>query len=189
MLDIESAPDKPLARDAALESIKGLSRGFQGRPLALTDSVATNILSEVRNGSFLTVACAKAGVAAETVYEWLRRGVADKQAGLDTIFGRFTDAHTRAQAEHETSLVATLSKGGEGKYPDWRAQAFVLERRHKERWSLPKEQANQGLTLQLSNEALAALVDALRVGAATNVTPQSIQEDTPQQVVVTKENV
>ena len=184
-LDIESAPDKPLTRNVALASIKGLSRGFQGRPIELTDEVAAEIVRNVAAGSFLTIAAGRAGVNSDTVQQWLRRAKADELAGLDTLFVRFGVAISRAQAEAEAEAVAVLQRGGDGKYKDWRAQGWWLERRHKERWSLPKEQANQGLTLQLSNEALAALVDALRVGAARTIE----LEEQPQPVVVTKENV
>jgi len=168
---IEAAPDKPLPRDVALASIKGISRGSLGRKHTLTDEVAIEILQRVSEGSFLTTAAGCANVDPQTVHEWLRRGLADTQAGLDSIFGRFAEGFAQAQHSAEQSAVAALQRGGDGKFKDWRAQAWWLERRHKERWSLPKEQGIQGITLQLSNEQLAALSDALRVGAALDVTP------------------
>jgi hypothetical protein len=160
-----------------------------GRPTKLTSEVQAKIVQAVKNGSFFEPAAIAAGVSKEAMREWVIRGQSDLQLGRNTVYRQFITVLAQAQADNETRLAGILSKGGEGKFPDWRAQAFVLERRHKERWSLPKEQQSQGITLQLSNEQIASLVDALRIGAATNVTPQSIQEDTPQQVVVTKENV
>jgi len=161
---IEAAVDKPLPRHVAEELAREPGKPT-GRPLDLTDETAEEILNSIAQGSFLTVAAAKAGVATDTVYAWLRRGAGDKKAGLDTIFVRFIDAISRAQHAAEASAVAALQRGGDGKYKDWRAQAWWLERRHKDRWSLPKEQANQGLTLQLSNEQLAALGQALQIAA------------------------
>jgi hypothetical protein len=171
MLDLESAPDKPLLREAAYELARR-SDGHTGRPRDLTDELGQQIVSSIASGSFMTVAAARVSVSAETVYGWLRRGQGDQAAGLDTVFGRFEQAISRAQAEAEAEAVAVLQRGGDGKYKDWRAPAWWLERRHKERWSLPKEQQSQGITLQLSNEQIASLVDALRIGAATNVTPE-----------------
>jgi hypothetical protein len=163
--------------------------GRIGRPTKLTPEVQAKILDAVRNGSFFEPAAIAAGVSKDAIREWVIRGQSDMQLGRNTIFRLFINALAQAQADNETRLAGILSKGGEGKFPDWRAQAFVLERRHKERWSLPKEQASQGLTLQLTNEQLAALSEALRVGAATNVTPSSIEVDTSQPVGVTKANV
>jgi hypothetical protein len=112
---------------------------------------------------------------------------------LDTRFARFASMFARAQHEAEASAVAALQRGGDGKYKDWRAQAWWLERRHKERWNLPKEGAGITLSLTLSDGQLGALADALRVGSAVDVTPSECaklestdENDTPQDLVVTK---
>jgi hypothetical protein len=155
-------------------------RELPGRPCKLTSELAARIVESIRKGAFLNAAAGSNGVHRLTVRDWIVRGTADAEAGLETDFSVFATAVSRAQSEHEAELAATFTRGGDGKYPDWRAQAFLVERRY-EHWRLPKEQASVGISLTLSNEQVAALVDALRVADATDITPQ--------QVVVTKENV
>ncbi len=143
-------------------------REFPGRPCKLTSELADEIVQAIENGAFLNAAAGRVGVHRDTVRDWIVRGSADAQAGLNTDFSVFAERIARAQAAHEAKLAATFTRGGDGKYPDWRAQAFLAERRY-EHWRLPKEQQNSGLTLQLSNDQLAALADALRVAAAKPV--------------------
>lgn len=161
-LDLESAPDRPLTREA----VRSLVAKSVGRSTELTSEVAETILVHVAEGSFLTVAAGAAGVSEHSVYEWLRRGAADASQNLDTLFVRFANAYAQAKQLAEANAVSVLQRGGDGKYKDWRAQAWWLERRHKERWSLPKEGASTGITLALTNEQLGALGEALRVASA-----------------------
>jgi len=165
-LDLDGAPDKPLPRDVARQLV---ARPSAGRPIELTEDIAIAILEKVAEGSFLTVAAGVAGVSEHSVYGWLQRAKADASQGLDTLFVRFANAYAQAKQLAEANAVAALQRGGDGKYKDWRAQAWWLERRHKDRWSLPKEGASNGITLTLSGEALAALSEALRVASATQV--------------------
>lgn len=167
-LDLESAPDKPLPRDVALALAREAKRPT-GRPCELTSELATKILLRVAEGSFLNVAAGAAGVSYEALSEWIERAKGDAANGLDTIFVRFGQAYAQAKQEAEANAVSSLQRGGDGKYKDWRAQAWWLERRHKERWSIPKEAANAGVTLALTDAQLGALGEALRVAAAKPV--------------------
>jgi hypothetical protein len=149
-------------------------QAYIGRPRALTDQVANKICADVAAGAPYNAAAGKAGVTYDTMRDWFRRGSADEMEGLDTRYSRFAHALTRAQDECEARLAQTLAAGGEGKYKDWRAQAFILERhpRYRERWGPPKNEAPQGLTLALSGEQLSMLTEALRIATARDVTPE-----------------
>ena len=143
-----------------------IRRGRNGRPSKLTPEVTEKIARLVSEGSFYEPAAIAAGVAYPSMRQWFLQGQADKAAGLTTRFSKFTDALVHAQAQAETRMVSTLAKGGEGKYPDWRAQAFVLERRYPQRWAPPKAEQSAGITLSLTDAQLAALGEALRVAVA-----------------------
>ena len=167
-LDLAGAPDKPLPREVALQQT---TRGSQGAPSLLTDEVAAKICGAVANGNYFNVAAGAAGIAYETLRSWIRRGNSDEEKGRDTSYVRFMRALAQAQHEHEQRLVATLSAGGAGKFSDWRAQAFVLERRHRDRWGPPQTQA-PAVTIVLSNEQLQALSESMRLVTARDMTPE-----------------
>ncbi len=163
--NLEDAPDKPLPRDVARAMH---AKGISGRPSKFSQEVAESIIESVRKGAFLSAAGGRVGVSLPTVRDWILRGNADYEADLDTDFAKFAQAVHRAQADHEAELAASFTRGGDGKFPDWRAQAFIAERRY-EHWRLPKEQAFQGVTLALSNEQLASLGEALKVASLTPI--------------------
>ncbi len=174
---VESAPDKPTPRDEARQLYKELrSRGETGRPSELTDEVAQKIVQAIAGGSFFAPACVAAGIGANSGWDWIKRGQVDSDAGLSSRYAVFARAIAQAEAQCEANSAAVLARGGDGKFPDWRANAFHLERRFKERWAEPKEQLNQGVTIVITSELAASLADALAVAskthAAIDVTPQ-----------------
>jgi hypothetical protein len=86
------------------------------------------------------------------------------------------DRLKRAEAEAEVSLARMVASTPD----DWRAQAFVLERRYRERWG--KSDAPSVAVQVVVSDALAAqLADAMRVAqvpAAIEVTAtQSTESD------------
>ena len=137
----------------------------------LTPRVHQVVVAAVRRGAYWSVAAGAAGIAQRTIFDWISRGKREEAAGIKSRYTRLLHALARAQDELEAELAAKLSSGGDGKYPDWRAQAFVLERRFKDRWGPPKEERNQGVTLTLTSEQLEALADSMRVAGAKDITP------------------
>ena len=167
VLDERRAP-ADAARKKADQKLYDLPARKLGR---LTPRVHDIVVSAVRKGAYWSVAAGAAGISQATIYAWISRGKLEKAAGSKSRYTRLLDALARAQDELEAELAAKLSSGGDGKYPDWRAQAFVLERRFKDRWGPPKEERNQGVTLTLTSEQLEALADSMRVAGAKDITP------------------
>ena len=134
-----------------------------GRPckLDLDPTIADKIASHVANGSFWEPACKAVGVHPATVSLWLARGQDDLRLGHDTAFSRLHTRLTRAQAEHEAKLASDISNE-----VDWRAKAFVLERRYRDRWGKDKAEVLPVITINVSGEVAGALVEALRVAHA-----------------------
>ena len=91
------------------------------------------ICNAIRAGSFFEVACEYAGVAAQTGYEWIRRGEgrhSTRPYNLD--YAAFASAVRTAEREGEVALAASWRRAGAD---DWRAAAEFLARRFPERWS------------------------------------------------------
>jgi hypothetical protein len=127
-----------------------------GRQPKLTPTVHTAITQAVTVGVPLVEAAVLAGIDKATVLEWMARGEGRHQRPSRPIYADFADAITRARAIDESRRIARLEQAGRGGAmvqektvtfpdgrhvtertytpPDWRADAFVLERRYPERW-------------------------------------------------------
>jgi hypothetical protein len=102
------------------------------RPTKLTPARHEAIVQAVRDGNYFATACAGAGVAEATGYEWLARGEGtDRRRPRDRGFAEFAEAVRRAEAEAETDAVALIRQG----FADNPRLALdYLARRHPDRW-------------------------------------------------------
>lgn len=102
-----------------------------GRPSKLTPEMTKKIVAKMRDGLAGEVAAQAHGVGKSTFWQWLRFG----RRG-DAAYVEFAKAITRARAAGEYKLVQAIVAGAA---EDWRAAAFILERRYPKRWNKPKE--------------------------------------------------
>ena len=93
-----------------------------GRPTKLTPEVQDLIVDGINAGLTLGLTCARAGVARSTFYDWLEKGEAAKSGALM----EFSDTVSRARADSALRLVSQITLQAP---TDWRAAAFLLERR------------------------------------------------------------
>ena len=93
-----------------------------GRPTKLTPEVQDIIVDGINAGLTLGLTCARAGVARSTFYGWLEKGEAAKSGALM----EFSDTVSRARADSALRLVSQITLQAP---TDWRAAAFLLERR------------------------------------------------------------
>jgi class 3 adenylate cyclase len=112
------------------------------RPSKFTSEVRERMLIAIRAGNFVEVAARYAGISASTYYEWCARGERGEPG-----FAEFVEAVDQALAEAEVRLVSRISKAAqEG---DWRAAAWKLPRRFRERWAQVAPQEPKGLLSDL----------------------------------------
>lgn len=106
-----------------------VSRGgvvVTGRPTDCTPEVTAIICRELAEGLSIASACAAAGIDRATYHRWIARG------DEGPPFSDFRDAATRARAAGTRGLELTVRTAADG---DWRAAAWMLERRAPEDWS------------------------------------------------------
>lgn len=103
-----------------------------GRPTKLTPEALDSILNTVAHGSTFHAAAEAAGINRTTLVAWRERGEADLDNHKDTVFARLADGLPRARARGEASLVDTIRAHAT---MDWRAAAWLLERRSPEDWA------------------------------------------------------
>lgn len=127
-----------------------------GRPSKLTEEMIERIRVGMASGAYIETAAAQAGVASETLRDWLRKGAAGKSA----LHRKFSATMEKAEAEAEMRALATVQEFGRGMFVEvvtvttkgtgasavtetkterrpvreWTAAAWYLERRRPARW-------------------------------------------------------
>jgi hypothetical protein len=119
------------AAGSAYCSSHGGGRRKVGRPSKLNEHVTRALIHNVSTGATLELAADAAGIHISTLHNWRTQGDADLDAGKDTQYSRLVDALSRARADGELALVSLIRSHG---LTDWRAAAWLLERRAPKRW-------------------------------------------------------
>jgi hypothetical protein len=127
----------------------------RGPETTLNEETIAKICHHLRRHGFRETAIACAGVNKCTVRDWIRYGVRDQRAGVDSIFRELADRMDAAELEAEAELIggiqergltpflkssSTSDKGSSESYeaPDWKALAWIAERRGAKRWGIKK---------------------------------------------------
>ena len=97
-----------------------------GRKTKLSPDLQKRLLDAIAAGNYIHTACAAVGIGESTYFKWLERG----RAG-ESPYREFIEALTRAEQQAIVSLVKIVRSHAIG---DWRAAAFLLERRQKKDW-------------------------------------------------------
>ena len=92
------------------------------RPTKLTPDVQDLIVDGINAGLTFGLSCSRAGVHPATFYRWLEKG---ETANVGR-YSEFCDAVSRAKADSALRLVSQITLQAP---TDWRAAAFMLERR------------------------------------------------------------
>ena len=156
---------------------------MSGRHTRLTPAVQQTIVNALAVGVPFASACQLAGIGHDTGLEWLERGEGRHPKRPSTpAYVQFAHAISHARAQDEARRVARIHKAGEGgtllertttthpdgrvitkeRYmePDWRADAFHLERSRPQEWGqrlrVDVQRTIQRIAAKLASEATAA---------------------------------
>ena len=94
-----------------------------GRPTKLTPKLIERVVAAISRGCTYSQAARAAGIIDQTLYKWLRLG----RLGEDANCKKLADAVASAENERLLTLLDVVT-GHAAK--DWRAGAFLLERRY-----------------------------------------------------------
>ena len=97
-----------------------------GRKSKLTKERQKAILTAIAQGNYVAAVCVANGISPTTYFSWLERGRHGESPYLE-----FLNAVTRAEQRGQVKLVSLIHSHAER---DWRAAAFLLERRHRKDW-------------------------------------------------------
>jgi hypothetical protein len=102
-----------------------------GRPSKLTPEVTKTITDAIAIGATYQAAAEYAGISLSTFNDWLVRP--------EKFYREFSEAVRQAEARGQIRLLAEIQKAD-----DWRSKAWILERRHKDAFSLKVQQEVSG---------------------------------------------
>ena len=110
------------------------------------------ICAQLRKHAFRETAFASVPVIKRTVRNWYHRGVKEIELGdEETLCARFVKAVDEAEREAEAELIDGIAEAGREQFlkssgekgdtferPDWKALAWIAERRGARRWGFKK---------------------------------------------------
>ena len=125
-----------------------------------TPDITPRVAGLVAQGLTIPVACDALGVKGGTWKGWSMTGRKHAEQGIESVYTAWNDAMRVAKAQAETSFVAKIVAGAE---TDWRAAAWVAERRFPKRWSqLMQAKQAEGESTDTRSKTTAELVAMLK---------------------------
>jgi len=109
------------------------NKGKKLRKARLKADVKKRLFGAIQTGVSFESACHFSGVALRTFTRWKEKGKADYDEGKKTSYSAFYEELEKTLSISEISLVQDITRD-----EDWRAKAFILERRFPE-WSKKTE--------------------------------------------------
>lgn len=103
----------------------------------LTDDTRDTLARVIGAGGTYALAATVAGISERTLYAWLERGDPARRRARDAPHRDLRAAIDRARAQRESDLVLQMTRAAQR--GSWRAAAWLLERRHPERWATPSQ--------------------------------------------------
>ena len=102
------------------------SSGDMGRPSRATAQVVEQLETALARGTTIPQAAASAGIAPRTVKRWLAEGVITRRRLRSVPDPKPARGGSFSDEQIESAMVSAVLKGAT---VDWRAAAWVLERR------------------------------------------------------------
>ena len=125
-----------------------------GRKTKLCPEVQGWIVERIREGHYIETMCCEVGVSKNAYYQWLQKG----EQQTSGIYRDFYDAVKAAEQQAKRALLGKLHQS-----IDWRAAAWILERRWPEEWGRQKMEISGPGGAPMQVEATGGSPDPLRV--------------------------
>lgn len=101
-----------------------------GRPTKLTKELTSKIAKHVEDWLPFEQACLLSEVSERNFYHWVEFAKRDEKAGKESIFTAFFQEIKKAQSKAESEALCDVR----AKVSNWQASAWLLERRHHDRY-------------------------------------------------------
>lgn len=119
-----------------------------GRPSLFTEERVEKILKALRQGMPYKQAAAYGGISYDTLNRWRNSG----EAGASEELSEFCNAMKEAEGEAVFKLLSTIRRSATLRN-DWKAAAWILERRHPKEWGKspdhPEDNSMEELSIRM----------------------------------------
>lgn len=115
-----------------------------GRPTKLTAAVQRKIVKAIKAGATHDLAALYAGISRTSFYDWKARGEAGEEG-----FTNFSDAIELAEGKGAVDLLEKIKTAAQDP-KEWRAGAWLLERRYPDMYGRQKLDINHSGTVALT---------------------------------------
>lgn len=105
--------------------------------LKLNDELIDKAHRLISEGHYAVVVCAYLGISEVTYYDWLKKAKQHIEEGKNSIYVKFSKSIQEAEAKAEMRHLQNIAKAATD--GTWQASAWLLERKHKNRWSNKQE--------------------------------------------------
>ena len=108
-----------------------------GRPPSINPKLEEAILMALRQGAFPSAAAEASGVPRQTFSDWMRRGAQQRRGVYHELYVKVMAAMSEGELRALEQVQAAAEK-------DWKAAAWLLERRFRARWARQVETPAEG---------------------------------------------
>ena len=112
-----------------------------GAPTKLTPELVDKLVSYLRSGNYVKVACRAVGISPQLLSQWLDRGVSERPE--DAAYADLRERVQLARSESEARNVAIIATAAR---ESWQAAAWLLERQYPDRWGRPSVRMRDDIT-------------------------------------------
>ncbi len=91
----------------------------------------------ISEGHYAVVVCTYLGIDESTFYKWINKAKQDIEVNKKSIYVEFFQSINEAEAKAEMRHLQNIAKSAND--GTWQASAWLLERKHKNRWSNKQE--------------------------------------------------
>ena len=108
--------------------MKGKKKKTGAKPLLVSNKEAIKVFLEgIQLGQTIKDSAEFANISPSSIYLWVEKGEADKEAGKKTIYSEFLESFYRAKQQFIRNGLYQIYQASK---QDWRAAAYLLKMRH-----------------------------------------------------------
>lgn len=108
--------------------MKGKKKATGAKPILVSNKEAVKVFLEgIQLGQTIKDSAEFANISPSSIYLWVEKGEADKEAGKKTIYSDFLESFHRAKQQFIRNGLYQIYKASK---QDWRAAAYLLKMRH-----------------------------------------------------------
>lgn len=150
-----------------------VSLGAIGAATTLTPQVIEAMCNLIAIGISIPRAAQAMGIPRDTWRAWNKKGSRDYAQGIPSNFAEWWERSNEAKASIEVTLISRIVQAS---LYDWKASAWIAERRWPERWQTPDKRPGKASDDDYASKSTAELKQLLEDAKAGKLLPSAKAE-------------